>query len=129
MQSPAVHRLPPLKMPGYDGQSSPPGHLSSFTRAPTLLSPTYERPQERSYGQYSSPLPGPSEVARNGKRGFENAFRSVAARQDERLLDGMRPSHPSMGDVDDDDFMEQQVKMSYKRADGAQYTRELPTAQ
>jgi hypothetical protein len=114
----------------YDGQGSPPGPLSSISRiAPAVLSPSFERSQDRSYGQYSAPLPGPPEVARaNGKRGFDSAFSSAAARQNEPLYNRMRPSNLDTFDDDDDmsNEMRESMKMLYKRADGSSYSRDLP---
>lgn len=135
--SPPLHSpisLAPLKMPSlehkYDGQSSPPGPLSSISRiAPAVLSPSFERSQDRSYGQYSAPLPGPPEVTRaNGKRGFESAFSSAAARQNEPLYNRKRPINLDAFDDDDDmsNEMRESMKMLYKRADGSSYSRDLP---
>jgi len=122
----------------YDHNTSPPGPLSSVSRiAPPLLSPSYERSQERS-GSYSQYPPAPLQAStqvdrvereRNGKRSFDTVFNSASTNQP--LYNGMRPSssnhNQSMFDDDDDSMSLEQLKMQYKRADGSSYSRELPT--
>jgi hypothetical protein len=80
--------------------------------------------------QYATPLPAPADVPRNGKRSFDTVFSSSSSNQP--LYNGMRPtsSHhnaPASNFDDDDDTMSlEQLKMQYKRADGTNYSRELP---
>ena len=132
-QSPAPG-LPPLQMHlsgKYDNSTAPLPPVRSI--APALHSPTYERKEERfgSYPQHSAPLvPAiPPEPARNGgKRSFDTTFGSAASKAP--LYNGMRPSSPhDDGSYDDDDdasFIEDML-MKYKRADGSEYSRGLPT--
>jgi hypothetical protein len=145
-QSPVQGNLPPLQLHHLSGkyEGSPPAPLPSVRSiAPALHSPTYERREERPAFlpqhlgfQHPAPLvpalvPEPArdlEPARSGKRSYENTFGSAVTR--EPLYNGMRPSSPNEeGNYDEDDeasFMKQ-MKMNYKRADGSEYTRALPT--
>lgn len=138
-QSPAPGNLPPLQLhlSGKYGNSSPAPLPPVRSIAPALHSPTYERKEDRfgSYPQHSAALvpalapEPPRELARNGgKRSFETTFGSAASK--EPLYNGMRPSSPhDDGSYDDDDdasFMEEMM-MKYKRADGSEYSRGLPT--
>ncbi|KAE8449730.1 hypothetical protein EG329_007505 [Mollisiaceae sp. DMI_Dod_QoI] len=135
-----VPALAPLKLhniePKYDSASSPPAPLSAIKiNAPPLPSPSYPRAQDgpSSYNQYSTPLPAVDPVrdsARNGKRPFDTVFNSDASMKP--LHNGMRPSSSHEPNVDDDeddkDFLgkQQQLLMSYKRADGTAHSRQMP---
>jgi len=122
--------------PKYDSASSPPAPLSAVkANAPPLPSTSYPRAQEApsSYSQYSNPLPAVDPVrdsARNGKRPFDTVFNSDASMKP--LHNGMRPSSSHEPNVDDDeddkDFLgkQQQLLMSYKRADGSAHSRQMP---
>ncbi|KAL3427556.1 hypothetical protein PVAG01_01065 [Phlyctema vagabunda] len=125
--------LAPLKMapiePKYQEMTSPVGPPSSSSRfAPPLPSPSYERSQERptQYGAYPTPIAAP-EPSRNGnKRSFDNVFGSSAS--EAPLYNGMRPPNVHEQPYEDEDEMSlEQLKMQYKRADGSNYSRELPT--
>jgi len=97
--------------------------------APPLHSPHYERAPERSssFSQpVTKPLPPLAEATRNNKRSFDAVFSTVSAAATQPLYNGMRPSSSHNQAQDDDDELGD-VKMSYKRADGTDYTRELPT--
>lgn len=124
--------LPPLQLHHveYESLTSPPGPLSSVNRiAPPLHSPNYERAPERSssFSQPTTqPLPPLAEATRNGKRSFDAVFSAASAAATQPLYNGMRPSSSHNQAQDDDDELGD-VKMSYKRADGTDYTRELPT--
>ena len=137
-QSPAP-TLPQLQLHlsgKYD--NSPPAPLPSVRSiAPALHSPTYERREERApfYSQHSAPLvpaviPEPVrdlDSARNGKRSFETTFPSAISR--EPLYNRMRPSdlHDDVDDdYDDEAALMEQMRMSYKRADGTNQDRALP---
>lgn len=132
--------LAPLKMPPiepkYETLSSPVAPLSGGPRmsvAPQLPSPASF--QERSsYGNYSVSVPPTSapETARNGKRPYEEVFRSSASAYNHPLHNGMRPDHQNIVQAatfdDDEDTIDMEaLKMSYKRADGHLQERELPT--
>ena len=136
--SPAqANRLPPFTSLTGKPESSPHVTIPSVrTLAPALQpalhSPTWERKEERPslYSQRSGPLvpAPPPEAPRNGKRTFDSTFGSASSLKP--LVNGMRPSSPhNDGLYDDDDndadFYEQ-MKMSYKRADGSSYSRALP---
>jgi hypothetical protein len=126
--------LPPLQLPAgpYDSLTSPPGPLSVSRIPPPLHSPSYERAPERSnsYSQHvgQAPLPTLAEATRNGKRSFDAVFSSASAAATQPLFNGMRPSssHDHTRD-DEEDIDMDQMKMNYKRADGTNYVRELPT--
>lgn len=122
--------LPPLKFQNYDSQTTSPGLLSSIPKiAPDLPSPGFDRYQDRSYGHHAAPLPLPSEALRNGKRSYDSVFTSSAARQSEPLYNHARPSssHNSQNFDEDDDLVSlSEMRMQYKRADGARVTRDLP---
>ena len=122
--------LPPIRS---TFENSPPALTPVRNIAPQLHSPNWERKDERptSYPQHSAPLaaaPAPApETARNGKRTYDTTFGSGASTQP--LFNGMRPSSPHEDGMydDDDDFSVMELKMNYKRADGSEYSRALPT--
>ena len=129
--------LAPLKMAPmerkYENPPLRPEPLKPVNRiAPPLPGPAYERPQDRSraYGQYSAPPQPAVEPSRPVKRTFESVFSSASASTNQPLFNGQRPgsSHNNqpMFDDDDDSISLEQLKMSYKRADGSSYSRELP---
>jgi len=119
--------------PKFDA-TSPPAPLSVVkTIAPPLPSPSFSRTQEGpgAYSQYPAPLAAADparDPARNGKRPFDSVFSSVPTTKP--LHNGMRPSSshgPNVDEEDEDDFLEStKVQMSYKRADGSCYHRQLP---
>ena len=132
-QSPAPGLPPLLHLSGkYD--NSPPAPLPPVRSiAPALHSPTYERKEDRLgfYSQHNAPPilePGRDlDLARNGKRSFETTFPSAVSR--EPLYNGMRPSTPhdvGADEYDDEAAIMQEMKMSYKRADGSNQARALP---
>jgi hypothetical protein len=129
--------LAPLKMAPLERKYENPQlrlePLTSVNRiAPPLPSPAYERPQDRSgaYGQYSAPPQPAAEPSRPVKRTFESVFSSASASTNQPLYNGQRPAsshnNQTMFDDDDDSMSLEQLKMSYKRADGSSYSRELP---
>jgi hypothetical protein len=136
-------QLAPLKMPNSQHETihSPVAPYPSFNRtAPPMVSPLHERAPERasfSYSHYNEPAPSlqplqsslrPSEPQRpRGKRAHGDAFASNAI---EPLYNGMRPSSSNgrgNDDVGEEDSI--MIPLSYKRADGSEQSRELPTAQ
>lgn len=135
-QSPAPSSLPPLQMhlSGKYDNSAPASLPPVRSIAPSLHSPTYERKEDRfgSYPQHSGaplvPALDPEQARNGGKRTFDTTFGSAGSR--EPLYNGRRPSsHHGDGSYDDDDdasFMEEML-MKYKRADGSEYSRGLPT--
>ena len=138
--------LPPLKMsmplplePKFDGVGSPAGPTpnSWATPAPPLPSPGYEAPQHRTgtYPMYPAPQAPLSENGRSAKRPYGSVFNTVQHEQSYR--NGMRPnegqvgSEPCQATYDEDDldsaYELHQMKMQYKRADGTEISRRLPT--
>jgi hypothetical protein len=136
-------QLAPLKMPNSQHETihSPVAPYPPFNRgAPPMASPLHERAPERasfSYSLYNEPAPSlqplqsslrPSEPQRTrGKRAHGDAFNSNDI---EPLFNGMRPS--SSNGRGNDDVSEEDsivIPLSYKRADGSEQSRELPTAQ
>lgn len=135
-QSPAPGLPPLLHLSGKYDESHPAPLPSVRSIAPALHSPTYERREERGFfPQQSVQLvpalipeqPRDQEPARLGKRSYDASFRSAASH--EPLYNGMRPSSPQDDDAYDDDdeaALVEQMNMSYKRADGTNYSRALP---
>ncbi|RDL38240.1 uncharacterized protein BP5553_02580 [Venustampulla echinocandica] len=130
LPSPRVS-LPPIRMqigPKLDTLNSPTGPLSSVrTIAPPLPSLGFDRPEERPlpYNQYTGPAPS-AELTRHTKRPFDAVF---ASNSQQPLYNGMRPSsahHNSGAFKDEDELAIEEMKMSYKRADGSARTRDLP---
>jgi len=137
--SPAIPaQLPPLRTEKRD--SIAPGPLAPISFAP-LRSPTNERSERPAPGPYQysgptlAPAPAPltpalpAEPMRNGgKRTYDSVFNSSASTRP--LHNGMRPgsSHGEKPMVDeDDDEVDPNVDMTYKRADGRDQQRTLPS--
>jgi hypothetical protein len=116
--------LPPLRLgQKYEDQTSPSEPLTAMDRlVPSFSSPTYERTQDRQYGQYSTPLV-PDTAARSGKRAYDSAFSS----RQESLFNGMRPdiTHPEQDD-DNESQVTAAMIMSYRRATGERVNRDCP---
>jgi hypothetical protein len=116
--------LPPLRLgQKYEDQTSPQELLTTADRLPSFASPTYERTQDRQYGQYPTPLV-PEAAPRNGKRSYDSVF---ASRQ-EPLYNGMRPDTTHQEQEDDESQIAEAMIMSYRRAGGEQVNRDCPVA-
>jgi hypothetical protein len=122
--------LAPLKMiePKHDNMISPgAGPLSAVNRfAPALPSPSY---QDRPSALHPYPT---SEPTRTGKRSYDSVFNPSSHNQP--LYNGQRPtsSHHTQAssstfDDDDDEVSMEALRMQYKRADGTNHCRDLPT--
>jgi hypothetical protein len=131
--------LPPIKIlePTLAPLGSPAPLSAGRGPAPPLPSPSHDGSQNRvpSYNQYPVTGPASSESARSAKRSYGSVFGS--AQFDQPLRNGMRPSSSHMGQevttVDDDSECDdsynlETLKMSYKRADGTEILRRLPSA-
>ncbi|TAQ85033.1 hypothetical protein B7494_g6651 [Chlorociboria aeruginascens] len=132
MRSPTP-TLAPMKLLPRSRAEIPSSPLASIA-PPPLPAQDFDHSQDRSrlYNHYSKRLAESSEPSRHSKRPYHTVFNSSAANQP--LYNGMRPSGSYNGtglfDDDDDDTMsieDMKMKMSYKRADGSSYSRELPT--
>ncbi|KAG0648055.1 Velvet complex subunit 1 [Hyphodiscus hymeniophilus] len=131
-QSPA-QGLPPLLHLSGKFENSPPAQLPPVRSiAPALHSPTYERRESGFYSQPGAPLapallpepPRDLEPVRIGKRSFDTAYPSAASR--EPLYNGMRPGTPYEDEDEDETSIMNELRMSYKRADGSNQARALP---
>lgn len=106
--------------------------------------------RQASYSQYMTGPPLIPDISRNTKRGYEAEERYVNApalipdgprsakrtygdfqpgSQQQPLRNGERPSSPQHGQAYDEDeiFTMAQMKMTYKRADGQEGYRHLPS--
>ncbi|KAI9836241.1 MAG: hypothetical protein M1819_001578 [Sarea resinae] len=131
-----AHALPPLKtlQPPVEAkyESNPSTNAMPGIIAPALSSPAYEK--SGFYAQY--PTPASAAPTRSGKRDFGSVFST--AHFDQPLQSGMRPSSAHHGqdriqpDYDEGDFDSsfeiEQLKMRYKRADGTEISRRVPSA-
>ena len=117
---PVAVSLPPIRSE-FLGKFEPAQSLSSVRSVAQLSSPTYLRPDDL-HNLYDQPSAPPA--ARNGKRSFDTTFGSASSKQP--LFNGMRPSTPQHDDDNDAALM---INMAYKRADGSEFTRALPTLQ
>ncbi|KAJ5032924.1 uncharacterized protein L3040_009513 [Drepanopeziza brunnea f. sp. 'multigermtubi'] len=140
--SPAITRLPPLrnlneKPDGFHASPAPLSALNHFSQPP----PSPRSDRLPSYSLYPPPpvplvpaiaaSPAPAEPLHAGsKRSYDSTFSSSAITQP--LHNGMRPgsSHGEAAFDDDDDEEDEEMnrpKMTYKRADGSDFIRSLPS--
>lgn len=128
----------PLPMePRYDTSVSSAAPASVSRSGAPLPSPGLDGNPYKTemYGQYPVPPSGAAEPIRSAKRPYATVFN--AAPYEQSLRHGMRPAEPDGSEPpkaeceeedEDDDFGEfQRMRMQYKRADGTEISRRLPT--
>ncbi|KAI9699320.1 MAG: velvet protein [Candelina mexicana] len=136
------HALPPLKTlqpppisRSYDSAPVPTAMPGPIAAAP-LPSPGFDvsqAPKPNPFNAYPTPqsATAQSDLARSTKRPFDTVFN--ASHMDQPLANGMRPSTAAVGqdrgpeEYEDDYDNLEMLKMSYKRADGTETSRKLPT--
>jgi hypothetical protein len=138
------HPLPPLKVPmplpmepRYDTSASSAAPAAVSRSGAPLPSPGLDGNPYKAemYGQYPAPPSGAPEPIRSAKRPYATVFN--AAPYEQSLRHGMRPAEPDGSEPlkaeceeedEDEDYGEfQRMRMQYKRADGTEISRRLPT--
>lgn len=135
--------LPPLKVPmplepRYDISASSAAPASGSRSGAPLPSPGLDGNPYKAeiYGQYTVPPSAAPEPIRPAKRPYNTVFN--AAPYEQSLRHGMRPGKPDGSEPlkaeceevdEDDDYgeIQQRMRMQYKRADGTEISRRLPT--
>ncbi|KAI9716519.1 MAG: hypothetical protein M1812_005250 [Candelaria pacifica] len=140
------HALPPLKTlqptlqpppisRAYDNSIIPTAMPGPIAPAP-LPSPNFDGTQASKPNPFNSyPTPQSAttqpDIGRSTKRPFDTVFN--ASHMDQPLTNGMRPSTAAVGqdrgpeEYEDDHDNFEMLKMSYKRADGTETSRKLPS--